>query len=110
MRAGTLDRRIQILRAHPIDDGLATRPGPFVALGQPVWASREDIRDGEKAAVGTVYGEVSCRFQIRSSTFSRMITTKDRLIERGQQFEIIGLKEIGRLDRLEITATARTDS
>lgn len=109
MGAGALDRRIQFLRAPLIDDGFAARPGDYAPLGSAVWGSRQDIRDSEKAEADTIYGEVSCRFQIRSTSFSRTITLKDRLVEGGRQFEILGIKEVGRRDMLEITATARTD-
>ncbi|WP_434096016.1 head-tail adaptor protein [Thioclava kandeliae] len=78
-------------------------------LGSPVWASRRDVSDGEKAAAGGVFSTVSARFQIRSSTFSRGITAKDMLTCDGREWEIVGIKEIGRRDRIEITATARTD-
>lgn len=109
MRAGALDRRIQFLRATAVDDGLATRPGSYLPHGDPVWAGRQDIRDGEKVAAGSIYGEVSCRFTVRSTTFTRGITTKDVLVEGRWHFEIIGLKDLGRRDGIEITATARTD-
>lgn len=109
MLAGALDRRIQFLRAPMVDDGLSTRPGEFVNLGTPVWGSRKDISDGEKAAAGSTYGEVSARFVVRATSFTRTITTKDMLTEGGRRFHILGMKELGR-DGFEFTATTRTDT
>lgn len=113
--AGDLDRRIQFRRASVVSDGFGGRLGwntespELDNYGAPVWGGRRDVSDGEKASAGTVYSEVSARFVIRSSSFSRSITPKDRLVEGGRVFEIVGIKEIDRLNRVEITAVARTD-
>lgn len=109
------DRLIQFRRAAVQTDGFGTRlvwniaNPPSDNHGAAVDGYRRDISDGEKAVAGTIYAEVSARFVVRSSAFSRDITAKDRLVEGGRVFEIIGIKEIGRLDRLEITAIARAD-
>lgn len=113
--SGDLDRRLQFRRAALITDGFGTRLNWNVSapeadnLGSPVWGSRRDVSDGEKAGAGTVFAEISARFVIRSSSFTRAITPQDRLVEGGRVFEIIGIKEMGRRDRLEITAVARAD-
>ena len=52
---------------------------------------------------------VAARFVVRSSSLTRTLTPKDALVEGGRTFEITGIKELGRLDFLEITAEARTD-
>ena len=108
MQAGKLDRRIQFLRAAQVDDGL-TISEVWAVHGSPIWASRQDVSDGEKARSGMTMATVMARFTVRSSLFTRSITARDRLTEGGRTFEIVGIKEIGRRDGLEITAVGRTD-
>lgn len=107
MSAGALDRRITIRRATVTNTGL----GPTTVWSDLItlWASRKDISDGERAAAGMVQGSVISRFVVRSFMASRGIRPKDRLIEGGLTYEITGIKEVGRRDRLEITAEARLD-
>ncbi|SMO64026.1 head-tail adaptor protein [Paracoccus laeviglucosivorans] len=115
MGAGDLDRRIQFRRATVQDDRFQTvlrwnEDNPDADnLGTPVWGSRKDASDAERAKSGGIEASMMSRFVVRSSSFTRGITPKDRLVCGGLVYDIAGIKEIGRLDRLEITATARTD-
>lgn len=106
MTASKLDRRVQFLRSTMIDDGWQTRPGPHVPHGDPVWASRADIKDAERFAAGTVTAQLTSRFQVRSTPFTRDITTGDRFTTEGETFGIVGIKQAGgRLQLIEITAS-----
>lgn len=107
MSAGALDRRITLHRAKVVNTATGVTSS-WEDVGT-LWASRRDVSDGEKAAAGTVQSTVVSRFVVRSSTLSRSIKPKDRLMEGGLTFEITGIKEVGRQDRLEITAEARLD-
>lgn len=115
MGAGELDRRIQFRRATMRDDGFQavqqwTEGNPDADnLGGPVWGSRKDVSDAERAKSGGIEASMVSRFVVRSSSFTRGILPTDRLLCGGLVYDITGIKEIGRLDRLEITATARTD-
>ncbi|WP_304615844.1 phage head closure protein [Paracoccus sp. (in: a-proteobacteria)] len=105
MRAGKLDRRVQFLRASSEDDGYQVRPGAYSAHGSIVWAHRHQISDGERFRADAVYRDVTARFTVRWSPFSAGITEQDRLTCDGQTFGIVGIKELGRRDWLEITAS-----
>ena len=108
-RAGSLDRRVQFLRAMQVDDGLAMVEA-FAPHGSPVWAKRKDVSDGERWRAGEVQAHVTTRFTVRSSSFTRAITPADRLMCDGREYDIAGIKEIeGRGTFLEITAAARAD-
>lgn len=109
MGAGAFDRRIRFRRAKLEDDGLSTVE-VWADHGAPVWASRRDISDAERWRAGEVQAHVTTRFVVRSSAFTRGIDPRDRLICDGREFEIVGIKEVGRRDRLEITAAARADT
>ena len=109
MTAGNLDRRVQFQRETTTNSGLG-EVSTWANYGGPVWASRKDVSDGEKAANGGVFAEVTARFQLRGSSFSQGLRPKDRLVTGGRSFEIIGIKELGtRGAMLEITATASLD-
>lgn len=103
-----LDRRVQFRRASLTDNGLE-QVETFADHGSPVWASKTDVSDGERWRAGGVGASITTRFVVRSSTFTRGLTPKDRLTCAGLEYDISGIKEIGRLDRLEITASARVD-
>lgn len=105
-----LDRRIQIRRAVMVDDGFSSVE-VWTDLGPPLPASRSDVSDAEKMAGGGVISELSSRFIVRSSTFTRGLNTRDRLTEGGRLWHITGIKERSeqRFAFLEISATARAD-
>lgn len=105
MSAGKLDRRIQFERFTLTDDGFQQVEG-FADYGSPVWASKQDVSDGERVRAGEISAVLTARFQVRSSAFSRSVTPKDRITYDGSTFEIFGIKEIGRNKMLEITAGA----
>ena len=107
MNAGQLDRRVQFQRAALINDGLQTVTGPFQSFGSILAASRRDVSDAEKMASGRLQSEVTARFRVRSSEFTRGLLTSDRLICDGATFNILGIKEAeGRGTFLEITAVS----
>lgn len=106
--AGALDHRVQILRAAISDDGLQ-QVETFAAHGAPVWASRRDVSDGERWQAGQVNADITTRFLLRGSGFSRDLTAKDRMTCNGVTYDIAGLKVIGRGEWVEVTARARVD-
>lgn len=108
MSAGALDRRITFQRAALVDDGLQSVQ-VWSDHGASIWASRKDVSDGERANAGWLEATSVARFVVRSSSFTRELTAKDRLRCEGRLYDIQGIKEIGRRDRLEFTAIARAD-
>lgn len=108
MDAGKLDRRVQFRRFILTDDGF-TAVETWADHGAPVWASRRDVSDRERMAAMEVSATITTRFQVRWSSFTAGITPKDRLTCEGAEYEITGLKELGRRQGFEITASARAD-
>ncbi|MDZ7906333.1 MAG: phage head closure protein [Cypionkella sp.] len=100
-----LDRRIQFRRATLTDDGFS-RVEVFTDHGAPVWASKQDVSDGERFRASEVSAMITTRFKVRWSAFSADITPADALICEGQTYNITGIKEVGRRTVLEITAAA----
>ena len=107
MRAGDLDRRITIRRKTVMNGPLGATEA-WAPLGT-IWAARRDVSDGEKAAAGTVMSTLAARYTVRSSEMARGIRPADTISEGRLTFDIVGIKEVGRRDYLEITAQARLD-
>jgi SPP1 family predicted phage head-tail adaptor len=107
--AGELDRRIQFQRYTMTDDGFS-QVEAWAVHGSPVWASKQDVSDGERMRASEVSAFLNARFVVRSSVFSRGLTAKDRLTYGTTTFAIFGIKEIGRNNMLEITAGAEVSN
>ena len=106
MQAGKLDRRITLQRATLTTDAYNAIVETFAPLST-VWAQAVPVSDGEKMRAGEVYSNLSMRFTIRWSTVVATLDTKDRVLFDGRLFDILGIKEIGRHEGLEITAATR---
>jgi SPP1 family predicted phage head-tail adaptor len=109
MEAGKLDRRVQFRRFTATDDGFAAVPS-WADYGLPVWAERRFVSDREQVAAAQVAARITARFVVRWSDLTGAITPKDRLICEGREYDITGVKEIGRREGVEITAAARADT
>lgn len=107
-RASTLDRRLTLRRATVTADAY-NEPVEVWADLATVWGSRKDIGDGERWRAAEIGAEITTRFVIRWSSEVASLSPKDRLIEGGREYDIHGIKEIGRREALEITAKARAD-
>jgi head-tail adaptor len=105
MDAGALDRRIEIWRAAIVDDGFSQVLGE-PALLRTMWASKRDVSDSERFSKGQAEAMLTTRFRVRWSADSADIRTSDRLRCEGRTYNVIGIKEIGRREGLEITARA----
>lgn len=108
MRAGNLDRRIVIERATVSHDQFNAPVEVWGTLAT-VWASKTDVKDGERMRADAVSSEITTRFRIRYSTTVADVSPKDRVQFDGRIYDIVAVKEIGRREGIEITASARND-
>lgn len=109
--SGGLDRRITIERdSGSTTNGFNEKASTWLPH-TTVWARKMDASDGEKVAAGQTGSSVMSRFRVRSSTKTRDITPRDRIVFDGN-WNILGIKETqeGRKRFLEITAVTDTDS
>lgn len=104
-----LDRTIQFLRKTSVSDGLGYAES-WADHGAPVFASREDISDGERWRAGEVQAHVTTRFVVRYSDFTADLKPADRVAFDGREYDIFGIKQKGRNQWIEVTAAARNDS
>ena len=106
MTAGKMDRRITLQRATATDDGFSTTGSLTWSDIATVWAEVEQIKDGERWRAGAVEATVTHRFRIRYSSVVAYLGPSDRVLYQGREFNISAVKEIGRREKLEITASA----
>ena len=101
-----LDRRIQFQKAAISDDGFG-EVETFANHGQPLFASKKDLSDAERARAGEISGQITTRFVVRWSPFTAAIGIKEQIICEGVTYNITGIKEAqGRRQWLEITTAA----
>ena len=101
--AGELDRRITITKP-----GAAAHNGWEIVPGAPapiatVWARRRDLSDGERSRGNIDSALVVARFVIRW----RADVDRSCAVEHdGLHFQVTAVKELGRREWLELTASA----
>jgi SPP1 family predicted phage head-tail adaptor len=108
MESGKLDRRIVIERAALTANAFGEGVPTWAPLAE-VWAHKQDVSDKERQQSAEVSAEITTRFRIRWSPDVATLNPKDRIVFDGRTFEIWGVKEIGRREGLEISATARAE-
>lgn len=108
MRAGELDRSL-ILRRRVVGNNALGEPVETFTTFATARASKTDISDGEKVRAQQVGAEITTRFQIYWSLNWSTINPMDRVVCDGREYDVVGTKEIGRREGIEITACARAD-
>ncbi|MCI5095776.1 MAG: head-tail adaptor protein [Rhodobacteraceae bacterium] len=104
MNVGKLDRKIQILKHNGGKNPLGERIKDGFDPGVTYPASYSPVSDGERFRSGQVEAVSVARFVVRWSATSAAITGEDRLRFEGEDWEVSGIKEIGRRRWIEITA------
>jgi SPP1 family predicted phage head-tail adaptor len=105
MKAGDLDRLIRIERAFTTSDGLGGGTQHWLPLAT-VWASKDDVSDGERVRAAEVGATIETRFRIR---WGIGVTVQDRIVYDGRTFELNAVKEIGRHEGQELSGEARAE-
>jgi len=100
-KIGVMDRQITIQRRELEENAFAERVEVFTDL-LTVWAAVEYpiSRQDEQIADGLNLTTSPVNFTIRDTD----ITVKDRIVYDGDNYDIINIAQIGRNDRLKITA------
>ena len=109
MRAGKLDRKIDVLRASTSRNGFNEEVAAWEPLAR-VWAEAVPISDGERRRAGETLSSKKFRFTIRYSSQVYTVDPRDRIRYDGRIFDINGVKDVGRREGIEITATARAET
>ena len=108
LKSGHLDRRIELHRASITTNDFNETVETFVKIAD-LWASKQDVSDGERWRAQQLAATDMTRFQIKWSTFAETINPKDKIVYGGKTWEILAVKELGRQQGVEITAVTRAD-
>ncbi len=106
MQAGKLDRRLTLRRNTPTTDEFGGEVPNWSDLAT-VWASKQDVSDGERVRAQQVGASITTRFQFRSLDGGARPSVKDQAVCEGVAYEITAVKEIGRREGWEISAVAQ---
>jgi len=100
-KIGVMDREVTIQRSELQENKTSERVEVFTDL-LTVWAAVEYpiSRQDEQIADGLNLTTSPVNFTIRDTD----ITVKDRIVYDGENYDIINIAQIGRNDRLKITA------
>lgn len=109
MKAGALDRRLTLRRAA-VEKNEFNEDERTWADFATVWASKEDVKDAERVRAAQTGASLTTRFRIRWSALASTVTAEDQLTCEGRLYAVVAVKEIGRREGLEITATAQADA
>jgi SPP1 family predicted phage head-tail adaptor len=107
--AGKRPYRLTIRRASFTQDpGSGENVETWADLGT-VFASKQDVSDGEKVAAAEVSATITTRFVIAWSATVQSVNPKDQVVCDGRTYDLWGVKELGFHEALELTAAARSD-
>lgn len=108
VEAGARDRHLTFMRSTVT----------FNAMNEPVrvwsvlanaWGNKKDVSDRERMAAMEVSSTISTRFVIPWTPTLATLNGKDRVVCDGLTYDIQAVKEIGRRDGLEVSATVGND-
>lgn len=108
---GKLDRRVKIERYTVTQNQYGEEIKSWAELAT-VWCAVKPISDGERIEAQQVNASITTRFTIRYSSDVSDLNPKDRIeypVGSGTYYDIFGVKELGRREGFEITATAPAD-
>lgn len=113
MDSGALDRTVKLLRPVSTTNS-ANEDVITYTLAATVRAHKEDVSDAERIRAQQVGAMITTRFRIRWTTdvYAMDPTWRLKLVEYEgveREYDVAGVKEIGRRVGLEITANARAD-
>jgi len=104
MRFSEFDRRITIRRSAAGRDAYG-QPSQTMADVAVVWASVKFAgRPGESMQASQIFNEHDCVFFIRHPRTEFEVKASDEIIFDSNDFEILGVEEIGRKEGLRIFA------
>jgi SPP1 family predicted phage head-tail adaptor len=101
MRAGTLDRRVTVLRRVQVGETPLNEPIFEWQEVRTVWAAKVHKSEDEKFAASQVYAQRVVTFRTR---FMSDLAETDRLVCDGLTYNLKGIRELGRRDGLEVAA------
>lgn len=110
MDPGSRDRLLSFVSDEIV--GRTDKGGPVTEerLFAKAWASKADIRDGERIAAQQLGATMTTRFRTEWSAKLEQVDPRYRIRLAGRTYDITGVKEIGTREGIEFTTSVRTDT
>lgn len=102
--AGTLDRRLIIRKAAFTRDAATNEEIPTWATLRQVWGTKIAKGESETIEAGALGANRVVTFRVR---YMADVTERDRINCEGLEYDIRGIREVGRREGLELTCEAR---
>ena len=107
--SGARDRLITLQQKTYTLDGFGGEIVTWVTIGQR-WASSLPVNDSEAFRNSEATATITHRFQILWDATAALVDPTYRLLFDNRTYDIAAVKEIGRRDGIEISATARAEN
>lgn len=95
MRAGPLDRRIEIQERTPVPDTIGQRVDSWATIAT-VWAQRRTAGRGEAFTAAQRLASATDEFRIRYRTDFTPSPSQHRILFDGNAYDILSVAELGR--------------
>ena len=105
MRSAQLDREVRLERRHPETDSEGQVVDRWSTVAT-VWARMEQLGGSRGLGKEQWVADGDVRFTIR---WRDDVTTQDRIVYGGREYEIVTTAEVGRRQELAIVARARAE-
>lgn len=108
MRSGELDRSIVIQANTPTQDGYGSPVDVWAKIhtADTIAAGVRPVRGGVRYGTQQFVGEQISTFKIR---WRDDVTTVNRIVYNGRNWDVLDVREVGRREGLEIDAKARSE-
>lgn len=111
MISGPRNRRITIERRTYTTDSFGGEIVAWIEVGSGWWVSSLPVKDSEAFRNSEATATITHRFQMLwSATAWAEIDPRCRITFDGRLYDVVAVKEIGRRDGIEISATARAEN
>lgn len=75
-----------------------------------VWAGEHDVSTAESMRAQEVGAQLNARFTVRYSEISARVDARFRILYNGKEYNITGVRNLGRNTWIEIDAVIRAES
>ncbi len=107
--SGERDRLITLQKKTYTLDGFGGEVITWTTIGER-WASSKPVKDGERFGNQEAIATITHRFQIPWDRVAALTDPTYRVLFDGRFYDVVAVKEIGRREGIEISATARAEN
>jgi SPP1 family predicted phage head-tail adaptor len=109
VKSGERDRLITLQQKTYTLDGFGGEVITWTTIGQR-WASSMPVKDGERFGNQEAIATITHRFRISWDQAAAQVDPTYRVLFDNRLYDVVAVKEIGRREGIEISATARAEN